>query len=674
MSSRFIMPFADVGGGIKPSSGAQLFFFETDGVTPKNTFNDQLSTPTPNANPVISDSNGVFGDIYITGTYKVTLEDKNGSQIFGGAIVEEMAAGNLTDSLISDLSQAYTFTTVAAYKAFTKEFPVGKRVYLTDRGAYFNVITGTGTATGNGIIASTSIDQSIEIQSTQKVAASMFGITGVGDETAVTQEFFDYSATKKELILDVTPLLDVGLNSVQDTDPNPTIGDTSNAAIIINHPIKIVSAFGVKALTGTGVVGNNNYLLSTNSEEIHLEFEIDGDRLNVNSSYGIQINNNDVNTKFTGGNFDGSPVVCNGASLAEKLTGIIANHHTYEDIGNTLFLRYTKGIQANNWTIDNVSEGLDVDKTCEGGQCNNWTVSTTRGGGADAALELNAAHGFQANEWVVTDFKQGIILNAKTISGDAFITRTEDCHADDWIIIRPEEDGIVYGNTTGDHSDCINCTTKNAIIIDPALKGIEISGTNVSCAGSIVTGGAREGILCRGGTVDAKGVILKNNARQGILHTGGVCNADHAVIENNNTAVGGYHGVDITSGNGEISLIGTKIKGAHEYGLRSAGTPTVILGSNDCSGELQSSFRFSSTTAVVQLAEARATVEGDVTFGGDVRTYWAPKAYVVSSSLAAKLGDRIMHTDASAPGDFIGRVCYDETPGSPLFRSFGVLA
>lgn len=94
MSSRFILPFADVGSGIKPSSGAKLFFFETDGVTPKDTFSDQLATPTPNTNPVVADSNGAFGDIYIVGKYKVTLEDKNGSQIFGGAVVEELVTGS----------------------------------------------------------------------------------------------------------------------------------------------------------------------------------------------------------------------------------------------------------------------------------------------------------------------------------------------------------------------------------------------------------------------------------------------------------------------------------------------------------------------------------------------------------------------------------------------------
>ena len=68
MTSRFVMPFADVGSGIKPSSSAQLFFFETDGTTPKNTYTTKAAT-VANANPVIADSNGVFPAIYISGDY-----------------------------------------------------------------------------------------------------------------------------------------------------------------------------------------------------------------------------------------------------------------------------------------------------------------------------------------------------------------------------------------------------------------------------------------------------------------------------------------------------------------------------------------------------------------------------------------------------------------------------
>tara|TARA_R110000764_G_C11006920_1_gene382807 strand:+ start:262 stop:2118 length:1857 start_codon:yes stop_codon:yes gene_type:complete len=192
MSSRFIMPFADVGSGIKPSSGAKLFFYELDGVTLKNTYSDQLSTPTANTNPVISDSNGVFGDIYIDGSYKVTLQNKNGTQAFGGAIVEELGLG----ALINDLSQAYEFPTVAAYKAFTIVFPVGKIINLLDRGASFTIIAGTGTATGNRIIASDEVSQSAELRIQDYINLKEFGAI-VGDVTtsSAIAEAFTYQNT-----------------------------------------------------------------------------------------------------------------------------------------------------------------------------------------------------------------------------------------------------------------------------------------------------------------------------------------------------------------------------------------------------------------------------------------------------------------------------------------------
>lgn len=185
MSSRFILPFADVGSGIKPSSGAKLFFFQTDGVTPKDTFSDQLSTPTPNTNPVISDSNGVFGDIYISGDYKVTLKDKNDSLKFSLAEVSEVSTGDFDDNLINDLSQAYEFATVALYKAFATEFPVGKTIKLLDRDAEFTVIVGTGTANDLNIIASTSVSQSIDIIKEVEFTPEQLGYDGTNAGTVI---------------------------------------------------------------------------------------------------------------------------------------------------------------------------------------------------------------------------------------------------------------------------------------------------------------------------------------------------------------------------------------------------------------------------------------------------------------------------------------------------------
>ena len=82
MLSRFILPFADVGSGVKPPSGAQLFFFETGTSTPKDTFNCPDGT-FANSNPVIADSTGLFPDIFLLlGSYKVILKDSKDVQIW----------------------------------------------------------------------------------------------------------------------------------------------------------------------------------------------------------------------------------------------------------------------------------------------------------------------------------------------------------------------------------------------------------------------------------------------------------------------------------------------------------------------------------------------------------------------------------------------------------------
>jgi hypothetical protein len=79
--SRFVLPFADVGGGIRPSSGAKLFFYATGTSTPATTFSDSVGS-TPNTNPVIAGANGVFPNIFINGIFKAILKDKNDVQIW----------------------------------------------------------------------------------------------------------------------------------------------------------------------------------------------------------------------------------------------------------------------------------------------------------------------------------------------------------------------------------------------------------------------------------------------------------------------------------------------------------------------------------------------------------------------------------------------------------------
>ena len=140
MSSRFILPFADVGSGIKPSDGAQLFFFDTGTSTPRDTFSNQMATPTPNSNPVIADSNGVFGDIFIEGRYKAVLKDKSDVQIWEA------------DPIESTIQQAATTVSDIA-SAISSTLPVGSFIRTNEYGS--------GTGIGAGLYEKVSFDPGV---------------------------------------------------------------------------------------------------------------------------------------------------------------------------------------------------------------------------------------------------------------------------------------------------------------------------------------------------------------------------------------------------------------------------------------------------------------------------------------------------------------------------------
>ena len=95
--SRFVLPYVDVGAGIRPSSGAKLFFYATGTSTPKNTFADSTGS-TANANPVIANANGVFPAIFLDGIFNVALKDANDVQIWTADPVSTEASGNGTFS------------------------------------------------------------------------------------------------------------------------------------------------------------------------------------------------------------------------------------------------------------------------------------------------------------------------------------------------------------------------------------------------------------------------------------------------------------------------------------------------------------------------------------------------------------------------------------------------
>jgi len=101
MASLFTAPQFDGGNGIIPEDGLQLFFFVEGTSTPKDTFTTE-ALDIENTNPVVSDANGVFPEIWMaeSSRYKVRLEDKT-DVLAGFGVVEIYIAGVTTDPEIS---------------------------------------------------------------------------------------------------------------------------------------------------------------------------------------------------------------------------------------------------------------------------------------------------------------------------------------------------------------------------------------------------------------------------------------------------------------------------------------------------------------------------------------------------------------------------------------------
>jgi len=94
-----------------------------------------------------------------------------------------ISSSSVTTDLINDLSQSYEFPTVAAFEIFATLFPDGKTIHLNDRDADFTKVS--GTTPGNGIIVSTSVNQSIELITNGVVNVRAVGV--VTTDTPIQQ-------------------------------------------------------------------------------------------------------------------------------------------------------------------------------------------------------------------------------------------------------------------------------------------------------------------------------------------------------------------------------------------------------------------------------------------------------------------------------------------------------
>lgn len=134
--------------------------------------------PLYNGSPVTLDTEG---------SYSIKVLDKLGAQVYYIASTEGLDS---TD----DLSQTYTFHTVAAFKASLVEFPVGKVINVTDYATgnnssalTFNVVVGgAGVDDGGKYIDSDQFTYQLEQNLNSKASLMAFGLkTGVNNDTVI---------------------------------------------------------------------------------------------------------------------------------------------------------------------------------------------------------------------------------------------------------------------------------------------------------------------------------------------------------------------------------------------------------------------------------------------------------------------------------------------------------
>ena len=113
--ARFGMPRQQwLDGNGRPLAGGKLYFYATATTTPLNTYSDSALS-TPNANPVVADSAGVWGDIFLSGSaYKVVLKDADDATIWTADPVQVPLISSFAATLLDDTTAAAMRVTLDA--------------------------------------------------------------------------------------------------------------------------------------------------------------------------------------------------------------------------------------------------------------------------------------------------------------------------------------------------------------------------------------------------------------------------------------------------------------------------------------------------------------------------------------------------------------------------------
>jgi parallel beta-helix repeat protein len=492
-----------------------------------------------------------------------------------------------------------------------------------------------------------------------------YGATGNGstDDTAAIQDAIDAVTAGGTLFFPVgTYLVDVNTQSCTLTDGT----DVSKCALLIDTAMQVTGDEGaqIKAKEGASPA-TNNYIVSCTAGVNFTNIYFNGDRLNVTSSYAVQLNASTSSVKnCTFKAFDGSPVVAQGTSAAAMINTIDISENNFEDNGNTVFFAWVDRFKINNNFIFNASEGIDLDKYCQNGQITGNCIETFRGTGADAGVEINGGDSITVANNSIRNFKDGIILNAKTTGGvDYFstgITVTGNT------VENSEGYGLTIGAPIGSTQSLQNSTIVGNVFKNCSIDGANLRGKNVVFSNNTLVGNRGGLLVSAGSRLIISNNVIADNARYGIqVESASVSQITVTgnIISDNNSDTG-YNGIqmfDVTS----ATISNNAVTGAHDHGIRVQGTGTVNLSGNTVTGATTGSVRIASTTTWTVNGQNSAKIypqTNDVFYNGASVYYSDTDPGTLSSSYVFREGD-IVWKLAQTAGTSPGWVCV--TAGTP---------
>lgn len=360
--------------------GAKLNFYENGTTTRKDTFSDPSMT-TANANPVIADAAGRFGNIYLAeGFYTVSLTTVNDANLWGRDNVSAAASSATTSLVVATISDMTALSSTAL--SDNKSITVLGYNSIGDGGggAFYWDASSTETTNLGTIIAldGGGTGRFKRIYS-EPVDIKWFGATGDGstNDTAAIQSALDTEKlvffSEPEVSYKVTTLNPIDDQKIYGPgrDVVCLVGDDTSDTIVCGDGTGTIRNIGIFGLT---VSNNNARSIYVNvSPDLHIE----NCSLSSTGDDCLELFQSERST------VKGSRILCSGAFNAFKALDncnallFSGNIVTGGELGRAVLVGQSQGVGIKNNTIEASLDGIWIASSSltGDGNCNGVDIS-----------------------------------------------------------------------------------------------------------------------------------------------------------------------------------------------------------------------------------------------------------------------------------------------------------